>query len=156
MRDCVSSISHSVSPLPYSTYTFYVEISIIASQVCDFEDEDEQFSDEGVKRTDRMVDIPTTLDIEVSIIPPQEAWDESDYDYQTLYDDAMTLARDFDPHSLSRFDGAEDYSYIAQTRLFNAVRKGYEKEGLDIMFPNLKRTTVMSDSGKCTFNLICI
>lgn len=103
-----------------------------------------------------MVDIPTTLDIEVSIIPPQEACNESDYEYHQLYDDAMTLARDFDPHTLSRFDGAEDYSYVAQTRFFNAVRKGHEKEGLDIVFPGMRRKTPTSDSGKCTCNLICV
>ena len=125
------------------------EISIIASQVCDFENDDEhQFSNEGAKLTERMVDIPITLDIEVSVIPPQGADDEPDYEYHKLYDDAMTLVRDFDPHNLSRFDASEEYSYVAQTRFFNAVRKGHEKEGLDIVFPSMRSKTPVSDSGK--------
>ena len=95
-----------------------------------------------------MVDIPVTLDIEVSIIPPHEACDESDYEYHQLYDDAMNLVKAFDPHTLSRFDTSAEYSYVAQTRFFSAVRKGHEKEGLDIVFPSMRLKSPVSDSGK--------
>ena len=131
------------------TYTHtHTEISIIASQVCDEED---QFSDhdQGANLTERMVDIPITLDIEVSVIPPQlEDSEDIYYDYQQLYADAMTLVRDFDPHNLSRFETSAEYSYVAQTRFFSAVRKGYEKEGLDIVLPSMRLKSPTSDSGK--------
>lgn len=96
-----------------------------------------------------MVDIPITLDIEISVIPPQVDDDDCDlYDYQQLYTDAMTLAREFDPHNLSRFDASTEYSYVAQTRFFSAVRKGYEKEGMDLVLPAMRHRSPLSDSGK--------
>ena len=127
--------------------------------MCDFEDEDErQFSDDDddydARLTERMVDIPISLDVEVSVLPPQDVSSHGDYEYGKLYDDAMTLVREFDPQNLSRFDGNEDlvHSYVTQNRFFSAVRKGHEKEGLDIVFPNMRKKTPLSSSSKPFFH----
>lgn len=138
--------SHQSCHMHTPTHT---EVSVIASHACDFDDDDQhQYHDDEDRLSERMIDIPVSLDIEVSVLPPQDVSDEGDYDYFQLYDDAMTLVREFDPHNLSRFGGSEDYSYVTQNRFFNAVRKGHEKEGLDIVFPKFRKKTPLSSSSK--------
>ena len=79
----------------------------------------------------------------MSVIPPA---DEEDDDYERLTEETMTLLRHFDPSSPAtrHMDAGEeredDYSYTAQNQLFKSVRKGFEKEGLNIETPKKVRT----------------
>ena len=85
---------------------------------------------------------PYSLDIEVSIIPPVE---EDDYESLTIH--TMNLFSQFDPTKAKATlpvddEEDEDYSTI-QNNIFKLVRKGFEKEGLNIEMPSKVRSLSM-------------
>lgn len=84
---------------------------------------------------------PLSLDIEISVIPPA---DEEDDDYEKLTYDTMNLLAHFDPSNTTKHHVEvatdDDYSYTTQSQLFKSVRKGFEKEGLNIETPKKVRT----------------
>lgn len=88
---------------------------------------------------------PYSLAIEVSVIPPAEGED----DYEKLTYDTMNLLTHFDPSSTTTHpvmeddDNDEDYSSVAQNHFFKSVRKGFEKEGLNIETPTKIRSLSM-------------
>ena len=75
------------------------------------------------------------------MIPPT---DEKDDDYEKLTYDTMNLLSHFDPTSATTrhvdVTGDDEYSYATQTQIFKMVRKGYEREGLNIEMPKKVRT----------------
>ncbi len=83
----------------------------------------------------------SSLDIEVSVIPPA---DDDDDDYEKLTEDTMNLLTHFDPSSSSTRhiepENENAYAYTAQNQIFKSVRKGFEKEGLNIETPKKVRT----------------
>lgn len=95
--------------------------------------------------SDLLISLCGSLDIEVSVIPPA---DEEDDDYEKLTEETVNLLTRFDPSSTNthhvEVEVDDDYSYTAQTQLFKSVRKGFEKEGLNIETPKKIRTLCMS------------
>ena len=75
------------------------------------------------------------------MIPPA---DDDDDDYEKLTYNTMHLIATFDPSSAANVVAEEeedtDYSYATQSQFFKTVRKGFEKEGLNIEMPKKVRT----------------
>ena len=74
-----------------------------------------------------LVDLPTSLDIEVQVVSPGAA--EKDKFHPDLY-------TRFDPSMLETcLDATSDEAYTAQSYLLASIRKGHEIDGLHLGFP---------------------
>ena len=77
-----------------------------------------------------LVDLPTSLDIEVQVVSPGAA--EKD----KLHDNTEDLYTRFDPSMLETcLDAASDEEYAAQSYLLASIRKGHEMDGLHLEIP---------------------
>ena len=77
-----------------------------------------------------LVDLPTSLDIEVQVVSTGTA--EKD----KLHDNTQDLYTRFDPSMLETcLDTASDEAYAAQSYLLASIRKGHEMDGLHLGIP---------------------
>ena len=77
-----------------------------------------------------LVDLPTSLDIEVQVVSTGTA--EKD----KLHDNTQDLYTRFDPSMLETcWDAASDEAYAAQSYLLASIRKGHEMDGLHLGIP---------------------
>ncbi|XP_064390595.1 uncharacterized protein LOC135338393 isoform X2 [Halichondria panicea] len=108
----------------------FIETSVVTSPLLEDDGDDD---DDCMELNERVVDIPLSLPIEVSVLPPEE--DDTD-DYEQLYETTRTLISGYNPVlGKTLRDASDDYSYATQTQMFSAVRKGFENEGLKIEMP---------------------
>ena len=84
-----------------------------------------------------LVDLPTSLDIEVQVVSSGTA--EKD----KLHDNTQDLYTRFDPSMLETcLDAASDETYTAQSYLLASIRKGHEMDGLHLGIPKHPQSTV--------------
>ena len=89
-----------------------------------------------------LVDLPTSLDIEVTVIHDKDA------EKAKLYEDTCDIYTKFDPSMLRAcMDASSDDTYAAQSQFLATIRDGHETEGLQLEMPKYQplRKSMMDD-----------
>ena len=104
------------------------ETSLVATLMNDDSDSTESVPTGSVPNT--LVDLPTSLDIDVQVVSTGTA--EKD----KFHDNTQDLYTRFDPSMLETcLDAASDEAYAAQSYILASIRKGHKMDGLHLGIP---------------------
>jgi len=114
----------------------YTERSVVATAM------DNEDNPGGIANT--LVDLPTSLDIEVTVIP------EKATEKAKLYEDTCDLYAKFDPSMLALracMDASSDETFAVQSQILGKIRDGHKTEGLHLEMPKYQplRTSMMDE-----------
>jgi len=114
----------------------YTERSVVATAM------DNEDNPGGVAST--LVDLPTSLDIEVTVIPDKAT------EKAKLYEDTCDLYAKFDPSMLALracMDASSDETFAVQSQILGTIRDGHETEGLHLELPKYQplQTSMMDE-----------